>query len=155
VAFQQKRVDSLLATDISTQEYSTLTERQAEAQARVFIKTGVEAAKESTVIELPEPPLIAPPVPRLPAPPPKLMAPEVALAEALPSPEDAPTVKSRKAKFVRDNIEYLPLGETVTVQYLDPATGEIFESEEGARDAFVDMEKNTNKFYELMECLKS
>ncbi len=134
-----------------------VTETKAAPVPAVVEKGDVAAKVKPAEIEIVKEalPLITPKVPQLPAPPPKLMAPEVALAEALPSPEDAPTVKSRKAKFVRENIEYLPLGETVTVQYLDPTTGDIFETEESARDAFVDMEKNTNKFYELMECLKT
>ena len=101
------------------------------------------------------PPVTKPARPKLPAPPPKLVAPEVIAAEILPMPEQAPTVKSRKAKFVRENIEFMPLGELVTVRYMDPTTGEMVEIEEPAREAFTDLEENVNEFYQLMECLKT
>jgi len=149
VAVQKKRVDGLLSTDISTPEYTTLTDRQADAQAKIWIRDSVDKIKKSTVIEMP---LMQP---QLPAPPPKLVAPEVVLAETLPSPEEAPTVKSRKAKFIRENMDFMPMSETATVRYIDPETGELTETEEPAREAFSDMEENVNEFYQLMECLKT
>ncbi len=101
------------------------------------------------------PPVKKPARPKLPAPPPKLAPPEVVTAEILPTPEQAPTEKSRKAKFVRENIEFMPLAEMVTVKYVDPKTGDIFEIEETAREAFQDLEDNVNEFYQLMECMKT
>jgi len=126
---------------------------EAEIIPAVASKRG-EAVKPVKLKVVPTPKK-APVRPQLPAPPPKLVTPDVVLAETLPSPEEAPTVKSRKAKFVRENMEFMPMDETATVRYMDPETGEMTETEEPAREAFSDMEENVNEFYSLMECLKT